>query len=337
MKRIIALFLAAVLCVCLLSGCTSKTENDDGKIHVLGTVFPPFDFAREIGGDLVFAEMLMSPGTDSHSYSGDNPSDILKIANCDLFIYVGGESESTWVENVLRTVEKAYGKAPESLDLSEYCDLLEESDKGIVGDTDHGGISFSHHGEHEGHNHGDHEDCAFDEHIWTSLSNAEKMAEAICNKLSEMDGENSDIYKENLKNYKERLQELDGSFKELFTSSPKNPIVFADRFPFAYFSESYGLECYAAFGGCATENEPSPSTLATLAGIINDNSLKSIFYIETSKSNVPNALCRMGNAKAYLIHSCHTVTEKQLKDGVTYLTLMENNLDSFRKALSNDG
>jgi len=333
MKRIISFLLGIVLALSLFTGCERKTTESSDKIKVLGTVFPPFDFAREIGGDMIEADMLMTPGTDSHSYSGDNPSDILKIANSDLFIYIGGESESLWVEKVLETVEKAYGKRPETLNLSEHCKLLEENSEGTVLKDGHSGLSFGEHG-HD-HDHG-HDECAFDEHIWTSLHNAEKMAKAISDKLLEMDGKNRDYYENNFAAFQIKLRELDNRFKEMFENCENKALVFADRFPFAYFSHDYSLECYAAFGGCATENEPSPTTIASLMKIIEEKKASSVFYIETSKSSVPNALAKACGGETYLIHSCHTVTEKLLREGVTYLSLMEQNLDNFRKALSND-
>ncbi len=334
MKRILPLILTVLLIFSIFSGCEKKNTDTSDKLCVLGTVFPPYDFAREIGGELIYTDMLMSPGTDSHSYSGDNPSDILKIAGCDLFIYVGGESESKWVERILSTIEKAYGKTPATLNLSEYCDLLEENSNGTVIKDGHSGLSFSLHDEH--HEEHTHVECAFDEHIWTSLNNAEKMVDAITQKLGELDSDNKNTFEKNAKEYKEELQDLDKRFEALFANATGNAFIFADRFPFAYFSNSYGLECYAAFGGCATENEPSPTTLAALLKIMEEKNIKNIFYIETSKSNVPAALCKKSDTKSYLIHSCHTVTDKQLKEGVSYLSLMENNFENFRKALSND-
>lgn len=344
MKKTLSLLLV-LLCVLslLLCGCSDASIQNDGRLTVLSTVFPPFDFSRAVGGERIDAQMLMSPGTDSHSYSGDNPTDILKISSCDVFIYIGGESENAWVEKVLGTIESTGGKTPHVICLSDHCELLEESQSFIFEEGAHS-HEASHHGHDDGvdghHSQKDgdscHSNCAFDEHVWTSLDNAKRMVEAISDALCSVDPVGSDHYKKNAETTVLKLQDLDSEFKALFDGNEDNTLIFADRFPFAYFAHSYGLECYAAFSGCSSENEPSPTTVASLATMIEEKALDSIFYIETSKSNVPEALCRATGANAYLLHSCHTVTEKQLEDGVSYVSLMEGNLENLRKAFNDD-
>lgn len=327
MKRLLCSLLILLSVVSCFSSCVNNVnESQDDKLNVLTTIFPPYDFAKEVGGDLIEVNMLMAPETDSHSYSGDNPSDILKISNCDLFIYIGGESEEVWVEKVLGAIERSGAALPETLNLSSYCVLIEESDGGIL------------QGEKHTHDHDEdaHHECTFDEHIWTSLSNAEIMVNIIAEKLSEMDGENSEVYNENAVFYTKKLKALDNGFSELFDKCENKTLVFADRFPFAYFASDYSLAHRAAFSGCATETEVSPTTLSHLTKLMKENGIKDVFYIETSKSDVPDLLCRTLDAEKHLLHSCHTVTEKQMKDGVTYLSLMEGNLNTLRKALSND-
>lgn len=316
MKRFLLVFLSLLFCLTCFSSCQRDTEPENGKIKILGTVFPPFDFAREIGGERAEVQMLMPPGADSHSYTGENPSDILKIEECDLFIYVGGETDSGWVERVLERIEKAGGQVPVTVALCDVCELTGENDTGIL-------ESESREDEYE-----------TDEHVWTSPKNAMRAVEAIRDAMSELDPENSAYYEEHADRYIAELKELDASFREVFEGANKKTLVFADRFPFRYFANEYGLECFAAFNGCASESEPSPTTIVKLCEIVNEKKLSHIFYIETSNSGVPSAISKATGAEALLLHSCHTVSEKELEDGATYLELMKNNLENIKEALS---
>lgn len=332
MKRALSFILLIALVSCFFTACHKTNSEENGKINILTTIFPPYDFASAVGGELVEVSMLMAPETDSHSYSGDNPSDILKIANCDLFIYIGGESEDGWVNKVLSSIEASGVDVPLTLNLSEYCTLLSESCDGVLQSTPH---SHEHNGDDGQDCDEHHHDCSFDEHIWTSLLNAEKMVWAICEKLCEIDEINKATYTDNALSYSEKLYELDGKLTELLCRVDE-PLIFADRFPFAYFAHDYGLEHYAAFSGCSSETEVSPTTLSRLATLMVENNIKNVFYIETSKSDIPDTLCRISKGEKYLLHSCHTVTEKQLDEGITYISLMSSNYETLRKAFSND-
>ena len=315
MKRALSLFLSVLFCLACFSSC-QRPEEGDGKIKVLGTVFPPYDFAREIGGERADAEMLMPPGADSHSYTGENPADILKIEECDLFIYVGGETDSEWVERVLWRIEKAGGHVPVTLALCDVCELTGEDDAGIL-ESESGTDEYE-----------------ADEHVWTSPRNAALAVEAIRAAMCELDKENSEYYTDRAERYITELYGLDSSFREVFDNTDTKTFVFADRFPFRYFANEYGLECYAAFNGCASESEPSPTTIVRLCEIVKEKNLSHIFYIETSNSGVPSAISKATGAVPLLLHSCHTVSEKELEDGATYLGLMKNNLENVKEALS---
>ena len=315
LARIAALITALVVLLPLAASCAPKKEG--GKIKVIGTVFPPYDFAREIGGDFVECEMLLRPGADSHSYTGDDPSDIYRILNCDLFIYIGGESDGEWVEKIKRLCESS-GDAPRFLSLAECCGLLEESDEGMI-ETEDGDA-----------------DGTFDEHVWTSPANAAASCEAICGALCEIDPANSESYRNNLDVYRAKLLDLDSEFLELAKAASCKTVVFADRFPFRYLADEMGLEYSAAFNGCSSQSEPSPTTVAKLCSIVTEKKLRYIFYIETSKSTVPDLIARNTGCTTLLLHSCHTVTKGQLDEGVSYLSLMEQNLENLRKALLYD-
>ena len=315
--KLISLLLIAVL----VTSCSSKETGNgaDDKLTVIGTVFPQFDFARQIGKDRVKCEMLIRPGADSHSYTGDDPSDILRIMNCDLFIYVGGETDSEWVLRIKDLIEKSDEKCPVFLSLMEVCDVIEESGGGIAETAWE-----------------DEEEPEYDEHVWTSPKNASNAVSAICNAMCELDPDNKDFYRSNCKEYLDELNDIDIGFKDLFDDSASKTLVFADRFPFGYFAEEYGLECYAAFSGCSSQSEPAPTTIASLCNIVNNKSLPYVFYIETSQSDVPDAIVKHTGCRKMLLHSCHTVTQQELDEGETYLSLMKQNLYNLREAFGNE-
>lgn len=319
-KRYLSIILAMLAVLLLLTSCQDPKEESDGGLQILTTVFPQYDIAKNVGGDLVSVSMLMSPGTDSHSYSGDSPSDIMKIERCDVFLCIGGESEE-WVDSVTKKIENSGGKVPTVVKLADYCDLLAENDEGIL---------------EESSEHGDHHGDDFDEHVWTSLKNYEKMTVAVRDLLIGDDPKNADSYRKNADSYISKIRSLSGEFDEFVSSLDRKVLVFTDRFPFRYFANDYGFECYAAFNGCASESEPSPTTLSKLCLKIAEEGLNCVFYTETSQSGVPNTVSKATGADKYLLHSCHTVSEKQLRSGIGYLDLMKQNLDTLKKAMNYD-
>ncbi len=315
--------LLLVLCLSLVmtavSSCFERKDEVD-KIKVVGTVFPQYDFARAVGGERVECEMLMMPGNDSHSYSGDNPSDILRIQKCDLFIYVGGETDGKWVNSVLSLIE-SNGNAPLSVALTDICDLMEESGSGMLEQS-------------SSHNH-EHGTAEYDGHVWTSMKNCIKAVEAIKDALSEIDPDGADYYKANAEEYKAKLQSLDKSFENLFEGTERT-LIFADKFPFAYFAHDYRLECYAAFNGCASQSEPSPTTVVKLCEKVGEIGTDYIFYTESSQSKVPDVIEKATGAKPLLLHSCHTVTEKEFESGITFTELWEQNLKTLEEAFNHE-
>lgn len=308
---IISLMIAG-LCSC------SSDKADDNRLKVIGTVFPQFDFARQIGKDRADCEMLLRPGADSHSYTGEDPSDLYRIMNCDLFIYVGGETDSEWVMKIKDKLDSSDEKQPVFLALCDVCDVMSESVEGIVEAED------------------ETEEAGYDEHVWTSPENAEKAVCAICDAMCELDPDNSDYYRKNCDEYVKELDALDSDFKNLFDNTESKTLVFADRFPFRYFANEYGLKCYAAFNGCASQSEPAPTTIVKLCKIVEDEDLPYVYYIETSQSGVPDAISKYTGCGKMLLHSCHTVTERELENGATYLSLMRQNLDNLRKAINDE-
>ncbi|MCD7894451.1 MAG: metal ABC transporter substrate-binding protein [Erysipelotrichaceae bacterium] len=296
-----------LLSLFLLTGCTTSI-TESNKLSIVTTIFPQFDFVREIARDNVEITMLLSPGEESHSYE-PTPQDIKAIQNCDLFIYVGGEND-VWVENILDSLDTI----PDTLKLVDCVDTVnEESVEGMFERSE--------------------DEEAIDEHVWTSPTNAIKIVEKITELLTSKDIDNKDIYIENSNNYISELEELYNAFKEVIDNGVRNTIVFGDRFPFRYLADEYGLEYYAAFPGCSSENEPSAATIAYLINKVKDEDIPVVFTIELSNQNIANAIAEATNAQVLTFYSCHNVTKDQFNEGVSYLDMMWENVESLKTAL----
>lgn len=312
MKKLICMLMAFLISIFCLTGCSLKPE-DDGKINIVTTVFPPFDFARAIAGDKANITQLVRPGGESHSFE-PTPSDIKLVTDCDLFLMIGGESES-WAE---RISSAAQGK--KTVVLSEYVIMLESGSGEHHDQEAHAHHIHSHHHEH-------------DEHIWTSPENAIKMSEAVCDALCEADAKNSEYYKANLLLLKEQLTELSNSLKALTDTASNKLLVFGDRFPFLYLTSEYGFSYVAAFPGCAEQTEPDIKTLTALIERVNSHKIPVVFYTEFSSRQTANMICEETGAEPLLLHSCHNITKEEAKKGETYVSLMKNNIENLKKAL----
>lgn len=312
LKKSISLFLAAAICVCSLCGCSGKKEEDSEKIKVVATVFPAYDFARQVGGDNIELSMLLKPGTDSHSYE-PSPQDILEIKDADLFIYTGGESD-VWIDEVLSSV----GDTVKTVEMTECVELL---------CTEHHHEEHEHEHEH-GHNH------EYDEHVWTSPKNAILISEKIAEVLCEIDAENKSGYETALNNYRAELEALDADYTDVISSAKRKTLIFGDRFPLLYLAHDYGLEYFAAFPGCSSESEPSAKTMAELTSKVTELSVPLVFYIEFSTQKIARTISEQTGCETALYHSCHNVSLEELEAGATYISLMKNNLELLKKALN---
>ncbi len=315
MKRIISILL--VLCVVFsLVSCTGEIKKD-GKIHIISSVFPSYDFAKQIsnGVEDVEVTMLITPGTEPHSYE-PSVRDMAQIKECDLFIYLGGESDE-WVEALLDTFDDG---EVNTLKMVDCVELLEaQSVEGMQGGEHH-------HDEGEIHNHNE-----SDEHVWTSPLNAIKISEKIKDNLISLDTSNKEKYERNFKNYKSELLTLDQKYRTVF--SQNSFLVIADRFPFRYLADEYGFDYSAAFSSCSTESDPSAATIAFLETKIKQTKTNSVFYTEFSSQKVADTLCEATNVQKLLLHSCHNVDKLDFENGVTYLSLMEQNIQNIQEAL----
>lgn len=320
-----SLIFLVILCLFFsLCACGEAPAESGGEgLDIVCTVFPAYDFAREIAGEKANVTLLVPPGSETHSFE-PTPQDIIRIENCDLLICNGGESE-TWLEEILAGREKDIP----SLIMMDCVDALEEETKEGMQTTEH---SHEEHEEHDGHEEHEHEE-EYDEHVWTSPVNASLIVSALCDRLSAIDPENGGFYRENAVRYQSELQKLDAAFRETVEKGKFDTLIFADRFPVRYFVEEYGLDYYAAFPGCTDDTEPSARTVAFLIDKVRSEDIPAVMYIEFSNEKMADVICEDTGCKKLLFHSCHNVSAQQLKSGVSYLTLMWGNLESLKEAL----
>ncbi|MDR1805891.1 MAG: metal ABC transporter substrate-binding protein [Clostridium sp.] len=316
-KKILIIALALVLCTAALAGCDVKPAEDDGKISVVATIFPEYDFVRAIAGDKVNTTMLLSPGAEAHSYE-PMPEDIQKIQSCDLFIYVGGESDS-WVGTILDSMDTSGMKIITLMDCVEVVE--EEIVEGMQEETEEAPGEGS-------------EEPEYDEHVWTSPRNAKMIVQKISDALCELDVENAEEYKANTSEYLGKLDELDALFKQTVDGGVRKTIIFGDRFPFRYLADAYGLKYFAAFPGCSTETEPSAKTVAFLIDKVKAENIPVVFHIQLSNERMANAIAEQTGASVLLLHSCEGITKADFDAGKSYIDIMSANVDALREALS---
>lgn len=317
--------LAVVLAVTACAGCSSVTKTTDtkaadAKLNVVATIFPEYDFLRQIGGNHLNLTMLLTPGAESHSYE-PTPQDIKEVDASDLFVYVGGDSDA-WVESILDSVDADSKKIVTLMDCVSVVE--EETVEGMTpeeeGDADTEELSE--------------EEVEYDEHVWTSPKNAMMIVQKLCDALCELDANHAAEYKENTKNYIASLETLDQEFKDVVADSTRKEIIVGDRFPFRYFVDAYGLTYYAAFPGCATETEPSAATIAFLTDKVKNDAIPVVFHLELSNEKVCDSICEATGAKSELLNAVHNVSRKDFENGVTYLDLMEHNVAVLKEALN---
>lgn len=316
-KNIYVIKFILILCMLVvLGGCTEKEKKDEEeKLKVVTTIFPPYDFARAIAGDQVELSMLLKPGAESHSYE-PTPQDILKIQDCDVFIYVGGESDE-WVRQILESVDT---KGKQIITLMDMVEPVKE-------ETVEGMQEEHLEEQEEGH------EMEYDEHVWTSPINAVAISEGILKALKQEAPEHAKDYEKRAAAYEEKLKNLDKRFRELTSKAKRNTIVVGDRFPFRYFVEAYGLKYYAAFPGCVAESEPSAATVAFLIDKVKSEKIPVVFTIELSNGKMSQMIAEETGAKICLFHSCHNLSAEDFEAGETYLSLMEKNYKAMKEAL----
>ena len=321
-------------------GRADPADNaDDGKISVVTTIFPPYDFVREIAGDEADIKMLLKPGEETHSYE-PTPQDIIAIQNSDVFIYTSGEND-VWVEDILSSMPDSDLVTLRLVDCVETVE--EEQVEGMKGSAGHDHDEEDYDDVHGGHtdeaDEADGEDeeespHEADEHVWTSPVNASLIAEQIKNVLSKADPDNRGMYEENTLAYQEQLAELDGQFREVVDHAKRNIMIFGDRFPFRYFADEYGLEYYAAFPGCAGDTEPSAATMAFLIEKVKEEKVPAVLKMELSSADIANAIAEATGTEVKVFYSCHNLSADDFENGETYLSMMQKNVETLKEVLN---
>lgn len=304
MKKLSLILALIMLISCALVGCTLPEDEFDG-IKVITTAFVGYDLARQVGGDDVNVSLLLPVGAESHTYE-PTPRDIINISKCDLFIYVGGESES-WVDELI-SGENAPKKVIRMMDCVDV----------ITEEHDH---------EHETGK------IAYDEHVWTSPKNTIKILDEIKTAFVELDVENKEAYETNCGKYRSEIETLDNEFSEFFATFEKPTLVFGDRFPLSYFAHEYGIDHYSAFHGCSSESEPSAQVVASLIDKVKTENIPAVFYIELSNHKVADTIAEATGARTALFNTCHNVTLEQFESGEGYVSLMKKNLETLKEVL----
>lgn len=350
-RRIVTMVLAAAMAMSMTAcGGNSGAGSKDGKITVVTTIFPEYDWVREIVGqgtnstdtsaaDSVDVTMLLDNGVDLHSYQ-PSAADIAKVSSCDMFIYVGGESD-TWVDDVLKeAVNKdmvvinlmdVLGDQVKEEEVVEGMEAEEEEEEA----DNHDGDADSEDEEGEGHHHEEGEK-EYDEHIWLSLKDSQILTQTIADKLCEIDADHADAYKANVSAYNEKLAALDADYQTAVDNGKVDTILFGDRFPFRYMVDDYGLNYYAAFVGCSAETEASFETIIFLAGKVDDLGLPAILTIENSDQKIASTVkdnTKTKDQEILVMNSLQSITSSDVEAGESYYKVMGENLEVLKKAL----
>jgi zinc transport system substrate-binding protein len=291
-----------------LFGCAPQQSETENKLSVVAVIFPAYDFARNVAGDKAAVSMLLKPGAESHSYE-PTPQDILKIKNCDVFIYTGGESDE-WVNKILASLD---GKMQIIKMLDCVPAFAEELVEGMQAEAE--------------------EEPEDDEHVWTAPRNAALIVRKITDALCAADAPNAAVYRQNSAAYLERLDTLDRDIRQVAQNARNKTLVFGDRFPFRYFTESYGLKYFAAFPGCATETEASAATVKFLIDKVRAEKIPVILHIEFSDRKMARAISEATGAPVRQLNAAHNISRADLKSGIGYIELMRQNIAVLKEAL----
>ena len=329
MKKLILIIVAVMVMAGSLSACSDKqnTDDDTKKINIVTTIFPEYDWVRNIVGDKIEQielTLLTDTGVDLHSYQ-PSISDILKISTCDMFIYVGGESDK-WVDDALAQATN------KDMVVVNLLDVLGDKVKNeeIVE-----GMEHEHDDDHDHDEDHEHEE-EFDEHVWLSLKNAMLICDKITESLKTIDPSNADHYQDNANGYKGKLSMLDAEYNAAVGNAQVKTLLFGDRFPFRYMTDDYGLSYYAAFTGCSAETEASFEPVIFLSGKVDELGLKSILTIEGSDKKIAETIknnTATKDQKILTLNSIQGITSTDIKNGVTYLSIMTDNLNILKEAL----
>ena len=307
------LILAGILVLTVLpGGCASAEQEASARLSIVATDFPCYDFARQVAGEYADVTMLIRPGAEVHTYE-PSPADIVAVREADLFVYIGGESD-TWADGILDSLSDG----PTVLRLLEHVEAREEElVEGMQAEAEDDG-----------------EEAEYDEHIWTSPVNAARMVGAVEDALSALDPAHAGAYAANAEAYIGEIEALDARFREIADNGVRREIVFGDRFPFLYFAKEYDLTYYAAFPGCSSAAEPSAQTVAGLIDRVRADGIPVVYTIELSSGQIARTIAGETGAEVLTMYSCQTVSLDDFQAGESYVTLMRRNLVALEKGLN---
>ena len=316
MKKLISVILALIVTVSMFAGCNLNTPADSGKLKIVATIFPLYDWACAVADNTdAQVELLLDNGVDMHSFQPP-AKDIIDISDCDLFLYVGGESDE-WIDDVLEQAGNDDMIALNCINILGNQAKEEELIEGMQTE--------------------DEEDSAYDEHVWLSLKNAALFTEEICAALSQLDEENADRYRVNATEYTYLLNDLDAEYQTAVDNAAVKTLLVADRFPFRYLTDDYDLSYYAAFPGCSAETEASFTTILFLANKVDELKLKTILQTEGSDGSIPKTIKENTadkNQQILTLDSLQNITRKRIDAGESYLSIMQSNLNVLKQALT---
>ena len=320
MKKLIS----AVLAIVMAAGMAACSADLSGKkgLSIVTTIFPEYDWVNNIlGENPAGAEvtLLMHSGVDLHSYQ-PSAEDALKVSGCDVFIYVGGESDK-WVDDMLRSAVN------KDMVVVNLMDVLKDS---VVEEEEVEGM------QEEEHEEGEDGEKEYDEHVWLSLKNAQAACDAIADAIKKVDSANASVYDSNLASYKDKIGELDSRYKSAVESCSKDTLVFGDRFPFRYLVDDYSIKYYAAFPGCSADSEASFDTIIFLAEKVEELGLKYVITIDGNDGRIAKSIIDSTKSKdqqTLRLNSLQSISDADLQNGVSYLSVMESNLEVISEAL----
>lgn len=316
MKKIISVFITFFIVIfgimfLTINNNKANIERETSKVKVVATLFPQYDFVRQIGKDKVEVMILLPPGTETHTYD-PTPKDIISINEADLFVYTG-ENMEPWAGTISTSIQDSVI----ILDVSKNIVHIEEEHKHESED------------EHEGH-----EEHEYDPHIWLDISNAKKMVDNILEMLIEIDPQNASYYTKNAEIYKEQLDNLDEEFLKVINNAKRNIVCFGDKFAYMYFLNRYSLEYITAYDSCSAKSEPSVSKILEIEDKIKKENIPVIFYESLSEGTIAKSIAKDTGIKALVFSSVHTVSSQDIADGATYISVMEQNLSNLKIALN---
>ena len=333
MKKFLGVIAAVLSVVIIFVACSNGRSNNENaiknnenntKLSIVTTIFPEYDWVRQILGENqanVDLTMLLDKGVDLHSYQ-PSADDMVKISKCELFVYVGGESDA-WVDDALKSAQNKNMKVINLLDVLGNSVKEEEQVEGMQAEEE------EEKGEEEG--------PEYDEHVWLSLKNAKILCSSIADALCEIDSKNADVYKKNLNEYTKNLDALDKEYQQAVNGAKYDTLVFGDRFPFRYMVDDYSLKYSAAFVGCSAETEASFETIKFLANKVDELGVTTVLTIENPKHKIAQTVVentKEKNQKILALNSMQSVTSDDVKNGETYLNVMQSNLDVLKQALN---